>query len=111
MKRFAAVAALLLLPFAAHAAETAAPATPAPPAVTAAPAPVTTPPAATAAPTPADTEKGPGQRWAACATELQKLCANTERARGAKRACLESHASELSAGCKDRLAEKRPTTN
>ena len=46
-----------------------------------------------------------GKHWAACESELQKFCANIEKGKGKKRACLESHSSELSDGCKTSLAE------
>lgn len=99
MKRITTIAAALVFaPCLALAAETA-------PAATAAPA-----AAATAAPADTSGERGQ-QRWSACAAELQKFCANIERARGAKRTCLKSHAAELSDGCKIRMAEKRPAAN
>lgn len=99
MKRITTIAAALVFaPCLALAAETA-------PAATAAPA-----AAATAAPADTSGERGQ-QRWSACASDLQKFCANIERARGAKRTCLESHAAELSDGCKTRMAEKRPAAN
>ena len=60
--------------------------------------------AADAAPAPAATPAA-GKHWAACETELQKFCANIEKGKGKKRACLESHTSELSDGCKTSLAE------
>ena len=40
----------------------------------------------------------------ACGAELDKFCAAVPRGKGLKRACLESHSSELSDGCKARLA-------
>ncbi len=46
-----------------------------------------------------------GKRWAACATELQKFCADIEKGKGKKRACLEQHTADLSDGCKTSLAE------
>jgi hypothetical protein len=46
-----------------------------------------------------------GKHWAACETELQKFCATVEKGKGLKRACLESHTSELSDGCKTSIAE------
>jgi hypothetical protein len=46
-----------------------------------------------------------GKHWAACETELAKFCANIEKGKGKKRACLETHTSELSDGCKTSLAE------
>ena len=53
-----------------------------------------------AAPAPAT-----GKHWAACETELAKFCATVEKGKGLMRACLESHTSELSDGCKTSLAE------
>ncbi|NOT72187.1 MAG: hypothetical protein HOP09_13210 [Hyphomicrobium sp.] len=105
MKRITTIAAALVFaPCLALAAETAAPATTAPAA--------TAGPAAAASADPAGTAGERGQqRWSACASDLQKFCANIERARGAKRTCLESHAAELSDGCKTRMAEKRPAAN
>ena len=35
---------------------------------------------------------------AACAADVQKFCANIERAKGAMRACLEAHETQLSDG-------------
>ena len=43
---------------------------------------------------------------AACAADVQKLCANIERAKGAMRACLEAHDTQVSAGCKAARAER-----
>jgi hypothetical protein len=43
---------------------------------------------------------------AACATDVQKFCANIERAKGAMRSCLESHEIQLSDGCKAARAER-----
>jgi len=43
---------------------------------------------------------------AACAADVQKFCANIERAKGAMRACLEAHDSQVSAGCKAARAER-----
>jgi hypothetical protein len=48
---------------------------------------------------------GKGTRWQACATEIEKFCATVEKGKGLKRACLESHAAELSDGCKTSMAE------
>ena len=42
----------------------------------------------------------------ACAADVQKLCANIERAKGAMRSCLESHEIQLSDGCKAARAER-----
>lgn len=52
---------------------------------------------------PADAAK----RWAACQSEIQKFCATIEpgEGRGKIRSCLEGHSSELSDGCKARMAE------
>ena len=48
---------------------------------------------------------------AACATDVQKFCANIERAKGAMRACLTSHETQLSETCKaardERAAAKK----
>lgn len=46
-----------------------------------------------------------GKHWQACATEVQKFCSTVEKGKGLMRACLESHASELSDGCKTSMAE------
>ena len=43
---------------------------------------------------------------AACAADVQKFCANIERAKGAMRGCLEAHDAQLSAGCKAARAER-----
>jgi hypothetical protein len=43
---------------------------------------------------------------AACGTDVQKFCANVERAKGAIRTCLESHQNDLSAACKAARAER-----
>ncbi len=42
----------------------------------------------------------------ACATDVQKFCATAEKGRGKMRACLDSHASELSASCQSARAER-----
>jgi hypothetical protein len=42
----------------------------------------------------------------ACATDVQKFCANVERAKGAMRSCLEAHQTQLSDGCKAARAER-----
>jgi cysteine rich repeat protein len=42
----------------------------------------------------------------ACATDVQKFCANIERAKGAMRSCLEAHDAQLSAGCKAARTER-----
>ena len=36
----------------------------------------------------------------ACAADVQKFCADIERAKGAMRACLEAHDSQVSSRCK-----------
>jgi len=43
---------------------------------------------------------------AACAADVQKFCANIERAKGAMRSCLEAHDAQLSDGCKAARAER-----
>jgi hypothetical protein len=43
---------------------------------------------------------------AACAADVQKFCANVERAKGAMRSCLESHETQLSDGCTAARAER-----
>ena len=43
---------------------------------------------------------------AACAVDVQKFCANIERAKGAMRGCLEAHDAQLSDGCKAARAER-----
>ena len=43
---------------------------------------------------------------AACAADVQKFCANIERAKGAMRSCLEAHETQLSDGCKAARAER-----
>ncbi len=43
---------------------------------------------------------------AACAADVQKFCANIERAKGAMRSCLETHETQLSDGCKAARAER-----
>ncbi len=43
---------------------------------------------------------------AACAADLQKFCANVERGKGAMRACLEEHQTNLSAECTAARAER-----
>jgi hypothetical protein len=48
---------------------------------------------------------GPGKRFAACATEIGKFCANVEKGKGLMRKCLDEHTADLSDGCKARLAE------
>jgi hypothetical protein len=43
---------------------------------------------------------------AACATDVEKLCANVERAKGALRACLTAHETQLSDACKAARTER-----
>ena len=43
---------------------------------------------------------------AACAADVQKFCANIERAKGAMRSCLEAHDAQLSPDCKAARAER-----
>jgi Cysteine rich repeat len=43
---------------------------------------------------------------AACAADVQKFCANIEKAKGAMRGCLQTHEKELSASCKAARAER-----
>jgi multidrug efflux system membrane fusion protein len=42
----------------------------------------------------------------ACATDVQKLCANAERGKEGARKCLQEHAAELSDGCKAAIASR-----
>jgi multidrug efflux system membrane fusion protein len=76
------------------------------------PAPAGEPPAARAptAPAPASQAEPRGGLRAACAADIEKLCANVERGRGAIRACLQSNAAKLSESCKAATAgaEERP---
>ena len=48
---------------------------------------------------------GGGKRWAACAADLDKFCANIEKGKGKKRECLSQHQADLSASCKDSMAK------
>ncbi len=43
---------------------------------------------------------------AACGADVQKFCANIERAKGAMRGCLAEHEKDLSAGCKAAREER-----
>jgi hypothetical protein len=43
---------------------------------------------------------------AACAADVQKFCANIERAKGALRGCIKAHENELSEACKAARAER-----
>ena len=42
----------------------------------------------------------------ACAADIQKFCANVERAKGAMRACLEQNQASLSTACNSARAER-----
>ncbi len=42
----------------------------------------------------------------ACGADVAKFCADTEKGKGLKRACLEQHQSEITSACKDALAER-----
>jgi hypothetical protein len=45
-------------------------------------------------------------RWAACEGDVKSFCASVDRTvKGAMKACLESHAKELSEGCTKARAE------
>jgi predicted outer membrane protein len=84
----AAVVAIALLPLAALAQSTAPK------------APGATEPAAT------DAQEARGKVRTACAGDIQKFCANIERAKGAMRSCLEAHENDLTATCKAARAER-----
>lgn len=43
---------------------------------------------------------------AACAADVQKFCANVERAKGAMRICLDAHETQLSDSCKAARVER-----
>jgi hypothetical protein len=43
---------------------------------------------------------------AACTSDVQKFCANIERAKGAMRACLTAHETQLSDTCKAAREER-----
>jgi hypothetical protein len=45
----------------------------------------------------------------ACQADMQKLCANIERAKGAMRACLDANRKELTAACSAARAERAAT--
>lgn len=47
-----------------------------------------------------------GKYRMACAADIARFCADIEKGKGKMRACLESHPSEITAGCKDALAER-----
>ena len=101
-KLIATVVALAAFPFAAYAQSTA-PAAPAG-APAAAPAPTVVP-----APAPTAT-KAPNDAIAkireACAADVQKFCATAEKGKGKMRECLDSHAKDLSATCKQARAAR-----
>jgi hypothetical protein len=61
--------------------------------------------AQTATPDPAKQEARARYR-AACAADVQKFCANIERGKGATRACLTAHETQLSETCKAASAER-----
>jgi Cysteine rich repeat len=61
--------------------------------------------AQTAAPDPAK-EEARAKFRAACSADVQKFCANVERAKGAMRSCLEAHQTQLSEPCKAARAER-----
>jgi hypothetical protein len=42
----------------------------------------------------------------ACAADIQKFCANIERAKGAMRTCLDQHQASLSSDCNAARAER-----
>ena len=73
-------------------------------------------PAPSATPAPAQSPVDPAAREAAvakfrqaCGADVQKFCQTAEKGRGAMRACLESHATELSDSCKSARAERSAT--
>jgi len=55
---------------------------------------------------PAEQSQSRSKVRTACAADIQKFCANIERAKGATRTCLASHENELTAGCKAARAER-----
>ncbi len=61
--------------------------------------------AQSATPDPAKQEARAKYR-AACADDVQKFCANIERAKGAMRACLTAHETKLSDTCKAAREER-----
>lgn len=85
---------LLLIATAVANAQTAPSATPAPAATSA--------PAAQSAPV----ETAVAKFRQACAADVQKFCATAEKGRGKMRACLDSHANDLSASCQSARAER-----
>lgn len=65
------------------------------------------PAAAPAATAPsADAQEGRTRVRTACAADIQKFCANIERAKGAMRSCLEAHENDLTATCKAARAQR-----
>jgi hypothetical protein len=66
----------------------------------------TSPQAPSAAAPSSDQREARSAVRAACAADVQKFCANIERARGAMRSCLEQHENDLSASCKAARAER-----
>jgi hypothetical protein len=62
--------------------------------------------AQSAAPPPPASDEARQKVRAACAADVQKFCANVERAKGALRTCLETHEKQLSDGCKAARAER-----
>jgi hypothetical protein len=80
---------------------------PAPVAAAGSAAATVTAPATAPAPGATKPEDGERQKYRqACAAEIVRFCADIEKGKGKKRACLESHASEIGAPCKDALAER-----
>lgn len=55
---------------------------------------------------PAATTEAREKVRSACAADIQKLCANIERAKGAMRACMSANESQLSSECKAARAER-----
>ena len=53
-----------------------------------------------AAPASPQATEARGKVRAACAADAQKFCPNIERGKGARRACLQAHETELSEGCR-----------
>ena len=45
------------------------------------------------------------KRWQTCAGDVQKFCSTVEKGKGVVRACLESHAAELTPACKTSMAD------
>jgi cysteine rich repeat protein len=59
-----------------------------------------------AAPAATDAQDARGKVRTACATDIEKFCANIERAKGAMRSCLEAHEKDLTSVCKAARAER-----